>query len=131
MSLLGGLPHKKSQAFRGKLFANDQLIASMVPGHCVTFRFDPATVSLTAQTWVASGPTGGPHITQTLAPGKHYFVELRTKESWPLGKMFGIEEITWDQARIQHVHDEPLDKSHVEADGNATVIIETSFPSCT
>lgn len=130
MSLTGGLPGQKSEAFRGKLFIENQLLATMVPGHFVTFELDPVTVDFTAQTWMATGPTGGAHITLSLVAGKHYFIEVRTKQAWPVTKMFGIKEITCEEAEQEHEHDEPLDSSHVKANGDPPAVAETAFPAC-
>lgn len=92
MSLGGGLPGQKSQSFRGKLFIENVLLAEMQPAHFITFDLQPVTVEFTAQTWMATGPHGGAHITLNLVAGKHYFIEVRTKEAWPVTKAFGIKK---------------------------------------
>jgi hypothetical protein len=130
MSLAGGFPGGKSQAFRGKLFVEDELLATMQPAHFITFTFQPVTVEFTAQTWMATGPTGGAHITLDLVAGKHYFIEVRTRQAWPATKMFGIKEITCQQALKEHEHDKPLEASHAKAGGDPAVVMETSFPAC-
>ncbi len=131
MSLAGGLPGQKSQSFRGKLFLEDQVMATMQPGHFITFALEPVEVEFTAQTWMAAGPTGGAHLKLNLVAGKHYFVEVRTKQSWPVTKGFGIKEITCKQAHEEHEHDKPLDASNVKTNGDPALIAETAFPACT
>jgi hypothetical protein len=130
MSLLGGLPGHKSEAFRGKLFVGDELFATLTPGHFVTFSFSPTPVKLTAQTWLATGPKGGAHLELTPVAGKHYFVELSTKQEWPVTKMFGIKEISCEQARDEHEHDKPLEKSHIKSKGVSSLVAESSFSAC-
>ncbi len=130
MSLTGGFPAQKSQSFRGKLFVEDELLAEMQPAHFITFAFEPVKVEFTAQTWMATGPLGGGHIILDLVAGKRYFIEVRTRQAWPVTKMFGIKEVTCEQARKEHEHDQPLDASHVKAGGDPAVIVETSFPAC-
>lgn len=129
-TLAGGLPGQASQAFRGKLYVEDELLAQMQPAHFITFAFEPVTVEFTAQTWLATGPHGGSHLQLDLIAGKHYFIELRTRQSWPLGKMFGIKEITCQQAQKEHEHDTPLGTSHVKSNGDPAVLTEPSFPNC-
>jgi hypothetical protein len=130
MTLAGGLPGQKSQAFRGKLFVENQLLAEMQPSSFITFEFEPVEVEFTAQTWVATGPSGGAHLTLTLVAGKHYFIELRTKQGWPFTKMFGIKEITCQQAQKEHEQDKPLDRTQVKVTGDPVALVEVSFPPC-
>jgi len=129
ISLTGGLPGQKSQSFRGKLFIENEVLAEMQPAHFITFALEPVTVEFTAQTWMATGPKGGAHITLNLVAGKHYFIELRTKNAWPVTKMFGIKELTCQQPQKEHEHDKPLDASHVKV-ADPPVVAETSFPAC-
>lgn len=128
-SALGGTPGQRSQSFRGKLFIENQLLATIEPAHFITFALDPVTVEFTAQTWMATGPAGGTHITLNLEAGKHYFIELRTRQSWPISKMFGVKEITCQQAQKEHAHDVPLEASHVKVT-DPPVGVESSFPAC-
>jgi hypothetical protein len=126
----GGLPGQKSEGFRGKLFVGDEPLAMMGGAHFVTFHFDPGPIEFTAQTWVASGPLGGAHLKLNLVAGKHYFVEVRTRVSWPATKGFGIKEITCDEARKAHEQDKQLEAKHLNNAGQATFVAETSFPAC-
>src|ERR1700722_8572550 len=87
--LSGGLPGQKSEGFRGKLFVGDEPLAMMSGAHFVTFHFDPGPIEFTAQTWMAPGALGGAHLKLNLDARKHYFVELRTRVSWPATKAFG------------------------------------------
>jgi hypothetical protein len=129
-SLTGGLPSQKSEGFRGKLFVGDEPLAMMSGAHFVTFHFDPGPIEITAQTWMASGTLGGAHLKLNLVAEKHYFVEVRTRVSWPATKAFGIKEITCDEARKEHEHDKPLESKHLDNAGQATLAAETSFPAC-
>jgi hypothetical protein len=126
----GGLPGQKSEGFRGKLFVGDESLAMMGGAHFVTFHFDPGSIEFTAQTWMASGPIGGAHLKLNLVAGKHYFVEVRTRVSWPVTKQFGIKEITCDEARKEHEQDKPLEAKHLDNAGQSTLVAETSFPVC-
>jgi hypothetical protein len=130
MSLTGGFPAQKSQSFRGKLFAGNQSLAMMQPARFTTFTFKPGTLEFTAQTWMATGPAGGAHLTIDLVAGKHYFVEVRTRNSWPATKMFGIKEITCQEALREHEHDKPLEVDHIKEGGESIAIVEPSFPAC-
>jgi hypothetical protein len=129
-SLTGGLPGQKSEGFRGKLFVGDEPLAMMHGASFVTFHFDPGPIEFTAQTWMASGPLGGAHLKLNLIAGKHYFVEVRTRTSWPVTKGFGIKEITCDQARKEHEQDKSLETKHLDNARHATLVAETSFPTC-
>jgi hypothetical protein len=129
-SLTGGLPSQKSEEFRGKLFVGDEPLAMMSGSHFVTFHFDPGPIEFTAQTWMAPGPLGGAHLKLNLIAGKHYFVEVRTRVSWPVTKGFGIKEITCDEARKAHEQDKQLAAKHLNNAGQATFVAETSFPAC-
>lgn len=129
-SLTGGLPGQKSEGFRGRLFVGDESLAMMHGAEFVTFHFDPGPIEFTAQTWMATGPFGGAHLKLNLVAGKRYFVEVRTRTSWPVTKMFGIKEITCDQARKEHERDKPLETKHLDNAGQATLVAETSFPDC-
>jgi hypothetical protein len=129
-SLTGGLPNQKSEEFRGKLFVGDEPLAMMSGARFVTFHFDPGPIEFTAQTWMASGPLGGAHLKLNLVAGKHYFVEVRTRVSWPVTKGFGIKEITCDEARKAHEQDKQLEAKHLNNAGQATFVPETSFPAC-
>jgi hypothetical protein len=129
-SLAGGLPGQKSEGFRGRLFVGDEPLAFMSGAHFVTFHFDPGPIEFTAQTWMASGPLGGAHLKLILAAGKHYFVEVRTRVSFPVTKGFGIKEVTCDEARKMHEQDEPLEAKHLDNAGQATLVAEMSFPAC-
>jgi len=129
-SLTGGLPGQKSEGFRGKLFVGDEPLAMMSGAHFATFHFDPGPIEFTAQTWMASGTLGGAHLKLNLVAGKHYFVEVRTRVSWPATKAFGIKEITCDEAREKHEQDKPLEAKHLDNSGKATLVAETSFPAC-
>ena len=129
-SLTGGLPGQKSEGFRGKLFVGDEPLAMMSGAHFVTFHFDPGPIEFTAQTWMASGTLGGAHLKLNLVVGKHYFVEVRTRVSWPATKAFGIKEITCDEARKEHERENPLETKHLDNAGQATLVAETSFPAC-
>jgi hypothetical protein len=126
----GGLPGQKSEEFRGRLFVGDEPLAMMSGAHFVTFHFDPGPIEFTAQTWMASGPLGGAHLKLNLVAGKHYFVEVRTRVSWPVTKGFGIKEITCDEARNEHERYKPLEAKHLDNAGQATLVAETSFPGC-
>jgi hypothetical protein len=129
-SLSGGLPGQKSEGFRGKLFVGDEPLAMMSGAHFATFHFDPGPIEFTAQTWMAAGTLGGAHLKLNLDAGKHYFVEVRTRVSWPATKAFGIKEITCDEAREKHEQDKPLGAKHLDNAGQATLVAETSFPPC-
>jgi hypothetical protein len=129
-SLTGGLPGQKSEGFRGKLFVGDEPLAMMSGAHFATFHFDPGPIEFTAQTWMAPGAFGGAHLNLNLIAGKHYFVEVRTRISWPATKGFGIKEITCDEAREKHEQDKPLEAKHLDNAGQATLVAETSFPAC-
>jgi hypothetical protein len=129
-SSAGGFPGHKSEGFRGKLFVGDEPLAMMGGAHFVTFHFDPGPIEFTAQTWIASGPFGGAHLKLNLVAGKHYFVEVRTRVSWPVTKGFGIKEITCGQARKEHKRDQPLEAKHLDNAGQSTLVTETSFPVC-
>jgi hypothetical protein len=130
VSLTGGFPGQKSQSFRGKLFAGNESLAMMQPAHFTTFTFKPGTLEFTAQTWMATGPAGGAHLTIDLVAGKHYFVEVRTRNAWPVTKMFGIKEITCQQALKEHEHDKPLEAEHIKEGGESIAVVEPSFPAC-
>jgi hypothetical protein len=129
-SLTGGLPGQKSEGFRGKLFVGAEPLAMMGGAHFATYHFDPGSIEFTAQTWMASGPLGGAHLKLNLVAGNHYFVEVRTRNSWPATKAFGIKEITCDEARNQHEQDKPLDAKHLYNAGQVTFVAEASFPTC-
>jgi hypothetical protein len=129
-SLTGGLPNQKSEEFRGRLFVGEEPLAMMSGPHFVTFHFDPGPIEFTAQTWMAPGTLGGAHLKLNLVAGKHYFVEVRTRTSWPVTKEFGIKEITCDEARKAHEQDKHLEAKHLNNAGQATFVAETSFPAC-
>jgi hypothetical protein len=129
-SLTGGLPNQKSEEFRGRLFVGEEPLAMMSGPHFVTFHFDPGPIEFTAQTWMAPGTLGGAHLKLNLVAGKHYFVEVRTRISWPVTKEFGIKEITCDEARKAHEQDKQLEAKHLNNAGQATFVAETSFPAC-
>ena len=130
LSPTGGLPGQKSEGFRGKLFVGDEPLAMMSGAHFATFHFDSGPIEFTAQTWMAPGTLGGAHLKLNLDAGKHYFVELRTRVSWPATKAFGIKEVTCDEARKEHERDKPLEAKHLDNAGQATLVAETSFPAC-
>jgi hypothetical protein len=130
VSLTGGLPGQKPEGFRGKLFVGDEPLAMMSGAHFATFHFDPGSIEFTAQTWMASGTLGGAHLKLNLVAGKHYFVEVRTRISWPATKAFGIKEITCEEAQEKHEQDKPLEAKHLANAGQATLVAETSFPVC-
>jgi hypothetical protein len=129
-SLSGGLPGQKSEGFRGKLFVGDEPLSMMSGAHFSTFHFDPGPIEFTAQTWMASETLGGAHLKLNLVAGKHYFVEVRTRVSWPATKAFGIKEITCDEAREKHEQDKPLEAKHLYNAGQVTLAADTSFPTC-
>jgi hypothetical protein len=129
-SLTGGLPGQKSEGFRGKLFVGEEPLAVMSGSSFSTYHFDPGSIEFTAQTWMASGPIGGAHLKLNLVAGKRYFVEVRTRVSWPATKAFGIKEITCEEARDKHEQDKPLGAKHLYNAGQATLVAETSFPTC-
>ena len=87
----GRVPGRRSDGFKGRLFVDDDQLAKIRPGRFVTISFIPGTYKFTANTWMASGPNGGAHLGLDLAPHHHYYVELRTRESFPVTKMFGIK----------------------------------------
>jgi hypothetical protein len=128
--LTGGLPGQKSEGFRGKLFVGDAPLAMMSGAHFATFHFDPGPIEFTAQTWMAPGPLGGAHLKLNLVAGKRYFVEVRTRDSWPVSKAFGIREITCDEARKEHEHEKPMEGKHLNNAGQATFVAETLLPAC-
>src|ERR1700733_1946719 len=115
----GGLPGQKSEGFRGKLFVGAEPLAMMSGAHFATFHFDPGSIEFTAQTWMASGTLGGAHLKLNLVAGKHYFVEVRTRISWPATKAFGIKEITREEAQEKHEQDKPLEAKHLANAGQA------------
>ena len=65
-----------------------------------------------------------------LAAHHHYYVELRSRPSFPVTKMFGIKEVACEEAATRNAKDKPVDGAALRAAGKDNLVVETAFPVC-
>jgi hypothetical protein len=66
------LPGEKHGLFSGRIMDGKNQLAMLLPERFVTFNLDPGQHTLTATSWMASGPAGGGHLKINLLAGQHY-----------------------------------------------------------
>jgi hypothetical protein len=126
------IPGYKYGNFAGKIFDEYDQLAMIRPGHFITFSLDPGPHTFSANTWLSPRPEGGGHLTLDLAANQHYYIGAYI-ETTPLLVIstFRLEQRTCQQAIDDNHNTTALDPKHLRKYGQATVVAQTSFPSCT
>jgi hypothetical protein len=129
-SLTGGLPEQKPQAFKGRLFVDDDQLALISGSQFFTMEFLPGHYQFSANTWMTDSPMGGAHLDMDLSAGHHYFIEARTRQSWPVSKAFGIREVSCAEATRDGTSFQRVEAKNLKQAALPNVVQEATFPAC-
>jgi hypothetical protein len=125
------VPGYKYGNFKGRIFDEYDQLANISPGYFVTFKLDAGPHTFSDNSWVIASPKGGAHLKIDLVADHHYYIGTYI-ETTPLVVIaaFRIEERTCEQAQKDNTDTHPLESKHLMKYGSATVVTETSFPTC-
>jgi hypothetical protein len=124
-------PGYKHGDFAGRIFIGDDQLATIRPGHFVTFALDPGIHTFSAGTWLLTKPVGAAHLQVDLQPGQHYDLGTYLETTLLFGSEFRIELSDCDDAQKDNLKTRPLDAKHLKDYGKTRVVTQTSFPPCT
>jgi hypothetical protein len=128
-SIKGGLPGHELTGFNGKLFEADHRLASMQPGHFISFTFIPGQHVFSAAPWFAKHAKNGANLSLDLGEGENRFVELMFISTATSSQIL-LKEVTCEGATKDNAANKPLDRDHLLPDGAAITTSSTEPPSC-